>query len=250
MWTRRRLSLALVLVLALAVGAVMLRAVGRRALAAGLQAAAGRKTVAARVAQYGAAARARLAPELARTGIAYPPARMTLVGLKAERTLEVWVAAPAGQWQHLKDYPILGLSGTLGPKLREGDRQVPEGLYGVAALNPNSLYHLALRVNYPNAADRRQAQADGRTALGGDIMIHGNTCSVGCLAMGDTAAEELFVLAAATGLANVAVILSPVDFRVRELPPDGPPPPAWTAERYAAIRQALADLRPPVAATP
>jgi len=140
---------------------------------------------------------------------------------------------------HLRDYPIRGMSGTLGPKLREGDRQVPEGLYRVESLNPNSRYHLALRVNYPNDHDRRRGREDGRTALGSDIMIHGNTCSIGCLAMGNEAAEDLFVLAAETGVENIAVILSPVDFRARDLPADTPLLPPWAGELYAAIRQEL-----------
>ena len=70
------------------------------------------------------------------------------------------------------EYPILAASGVLGPKLREGDKQVPEGIYGAEALNPNSKFHLSIRLNYPNTFDRRMAQSDGRTQLGGDIMIH------------------------------------------------------------------------------
>ena len=206
---------------------------------------AGRKTVRDRLAQYGGAARARLAPFFAVANVPYPPRRLTLVGLKAERQLQVWVAAADGPWVHLRDYPIRGMSGGLGPKLREGDRQVPEGLYRVESLNPNSRYHLALRVNYPNAHDRRRGQEDGRATLGSDIMIHGNTCSIGCLAMGDPAAEELFVLAAETGLDRIRVILSPVDFRVRGLPADRPPVPAWTDRLYADIRRELAALPPP-----
>ena len=117
--------------------------------------------------------------------------------------------------------------------------QVPEGLYHVESLNPNSLFHLALRVNYPNQEDRRRAEAEGRSQLGSDIMIHGKECSVGCLAMGDEAAEDLFVLTAESGIENVSIILSPVDLRVRELPKDMPPPPAWSGQLYDSIRQEL-----------
>ena len=117
--------------------------------------------------------------------------------------------------------------------------QVPEGVYGLESLNPNSLYHLALRVAYPNADDIRRGKVDGRTELGGDIMIHGKDCSIGCLAMGDEAAEDLFVLAAQTGIDNVTVILSPVDFRLRGLPKDMPTTPAWAQDLYGAIRQEL-----------
>lgn len=202
-----------------------------------------KKTVAERLAEYGPAARQRLAPDFARLGLAYPPRRLTLVGLKSERRLEAWVGGDTNGLRLLRTYPILAASGRLGPKLREGDRQVPEGLYRIELLNPNSLYHLSLRVNYPNAFDRGKGRGDGRDALGGDIMIHGGAKSIGCIAVGDPAAEELFVLAADVGLENVRVILSPVDFRVRELPAEMPPVPPWTPDLYAAIRRELAALR-------
>ncbi len=90
----------------------------------------GRKSVEDRVREFGPLVRARLAPCFDRAGVGYPPARVTLVGLKQERVLEVWVSARAdgASPKLLKRYPILGASGRLGPKLREGDRQVPEGL--------------------------------------------------------------------------------------------------------------------------
>lgn len=75
---------------------------------------------------------------------------------------------------HIKSYPILAASGSIGPKLRESDMQVPEGVYQIESLNPNSQFHLSLRVNYPNEFDREQARIDGRAQLGGDIMIHGS----------------------------------------------------------------------------
>lgn len=202
-------------------------------------------TVRDRVEQFGPAARARLAPDFERLGLAYPPRRIVLVGLKREKRLEVWVAGAAGRLRLLKAYPILGASGRLGPKLREGDLQVPEGLYRIESLNPNSRYHLSLRVNYPNAFDRAKGALDGRKTLGGDIMIHGKSCSIGCLAMGDPAAEELFVLAAETGLDAIRVILSPVDFRTSGLPPDAPPGPVWLPDLYASIRTALSEVTAP-----
>jgi hypothetical protein len=212
----------------------------RRHAVATIQFLKGKRTVAERVQQYGPAARRRLLPEFERIGVPYPPDRVALVGLKAERILEVWVGADGDGWKRLKTYPILGMSGTSGPKLREGDNQVPEGIYRVESLNPNSLYHLALRVNYPNEQDRERGAEDGRTDLGSDIMIHGMKCSIGCLAMGNAASEDLFVLAAETGAGNVSILLSPVDFRVAGLPADMPPTPAWTQDLYASIRQELA----------
>ena len=106
-------------------------------------------------------------------------------------------------------------------------------------LNPNSRFHVSLRLGYPNDFDREMALSDGRTDLGGDIMIHGGARSVGCLAMGDDAAEEFFILAAAAGLEHVKVVISPTDFRTGEPPPGGTLP-AWTAELYRALVRELA----------
>jgi hypothetical protein len=201
------------------------------------------KTVEDRVREYGAVAGKRWATYFKQAEIAYPPRAITLIGLKQEKLLEVWAAGTNGGFRLIRSLPILAASGKLGPKLRQGDKQVPEGVYRIESLNPNSSYHLSLRVNYPNEEDRRHAQAEGRTNLGGDIMIHGRAVSVGCLAMGDEAAEDLFVLAALAGVKNIEVILSPVDFRVRDLEklPEGAP--AWTAERYTAIKRSIANYK-------
>ena len=168
----------------------------------------GRATIEDRIRQYGDGAESRLVERFARSGATYPPARLVLVGLKRERELRVYVPEGGG-WGEATRYPILAASGGPGPKLREGDRQVPEGFYRIDSLNPNSLYHLALRLDYPNADDRAAATAEGRTTLGGDIMIHGRAASIGCLAMGDPASEELFVLAHRVGLENIEVVLAP-----------------------------------------
>jgi murein L,D-transpeptidase YafK len=245
MMTIKRLHVVLV-VLALAVCVLPLRMHLRRPVVAVIRMMKSEKTINDRVALYGDAVRARLAPVFARAKVAYPPRRIMLVGLKAERTIEVWVSGEDGKWRYLRDYPVLGMSGGLGPKLQEGDMQVPEGLYRVESLNPNSLYHLALRVNYPNPQDQLWGKQDGRSGLGSDIMIHGKTCSIGCLAMGDEAAEDLFVLAAETGIDNVSIILAPVDFRTRNLPAQMPPLPPWSGELYKTIKKELATLgRPP-----
>jgi hypothetical protein len=205
----------------------------------------GRATIADRVAEYGDGARARLQPYFSASLVPYPPARVVLVGLKRERRILVYAAPPEGAPRWIRSYPVLAASGRLGPKLARGDRQVPEGLYRIESLNPNSQFHLALRVDYPNAADRARAAADGRVDLGGDIMIHGAAVSVGCLAIGDVAAEELFVLVADVAPEHVDVILAPIDFRTAALPPrsDLPRPP-WIDDLYDDIRRALADLEP------
>ncbi|MBA3709277.1 MAG: hypothetical protein H0W83_10720 [Planctomycetes bacterium] len=198
----------------------------------------GRKSVAERMTEHGATVAARLGPACQRVGVAYPPAEVAFLAFKDVKSLEVYARDDATTaWRQVTAYPILAASGSGGPKLREGDRQVPEGIYGVESLNPNSLYHLALRVGYPNAFDRARARADGRTSLGGDIMIHGRNDSIGCLAMGDRAIEDLFVVTAHAGIDHVSVIIAPTDFRSGSSPPAGGP--SWVGELYAAITSAL-----------
>jgi murein L,D-transpeptidase YafK len=131
------------------------------------------------------------------------------------------------------------MHGTLGPKLREGDGQVPEGIYTIVYLNPDSVADVALALSYPNDYDRAHAAEDGRDTLGGDIMIHGGSMSDGCLAMGNEAAEELFVLAADAGWEGSMVVLSPVDFRRNILPVDYRVHAAWVEDLYVQLRAVL-----------
>lgn len=132
-----------------------------------------------------------------------------LRAFKHERSLEVWVQPQGkGPYKLLKTYPIAAASGNLGPKRREGDRQVPEGFYAVttALLNPKSRYHLAMNVGYPNSYDRSL----GRN--GSFIMIHGSNVSAGCLAMTDPAIEEIYTLVAQAlqkGQSSIPVHLFP-----------------------------------------
>ena len=204
----------------------------------------GRKTVKSRLREYAAAVHERLRPGFEGAGVSYPPAAVLLLGLKQERVLEVYARDEKGALAFVCRYPVLGASGSAGPKLAEGDQQVPEGIYSIDELNPNSRHHLSLRVGYPNDFDRARGREEGRKDLGGDIMIHGGASSVGCLAVGDEAAEELFVLAADCGLANTRLILSPVDFRKRELPLSCWSLPGWTEDLYAELRKELAELPP------
>ena len=200
----------------------------------------GEQAIADRVAQYGPAARARLAPFFAAAGIAYPPERFVLLGFKLERELHLLASGSGHDLTFIRSYRIQAMSGTLGPKLREGDGQIPEGIYTIVYLNPDSVAHLSLALSYPNDYDRARAGEDGRDTLGGDIMIHGGSTSIGCLAMGDEAAEELFVLAAEAGWERAVVLLSPVDFRRNILPVDYRAQPAWVDDLYLRLRAELA----------
>jgi hypothetical protein len=213
----------------------------------------GMPTIADRVRQYGPVARARLAPFFRAAGVPYPPTRFVLLGLKQERELQLFAAGPGQQLAFVRIYPIWGASGVLGPKLREGDRQVPEGIYTIAYMNPNSISHLSLALSYPNDWDRARAAEDGRPdeTLGGSIMIHGGAGSIGCMAVGDEAAEDLFVLTADAGWDRGLIVVSPVDFRRTDLPADYRPSTPWVNDLYSWIRAALdtLPLAPPPAAS-
>ena len=196
------------------------------------------RTVADRLEDFGDSARARLEPYYAKAGVRWPGRRAALLGIKDEAALELHVMDESGAWHALRRYPVLAASGRSGPKLRERDFQVPEGLYRVSFLNANSRFHVSLRLDYPNAFDRDRAREDGRRQLGGDIMIHGGRASIGCLAMGDPVAEELFTLAADLGMQQIEVILMPSDFR-HHAPPDTTEP-AWLASLYRSLAASAA----------
>ena len=109
---------------------------------------------------------------------------------KQEAELEVWKQDRSGRFALLKTYPICRWSGDLGPKVREGDRQAPEGFYAItpAQMNPQSAYYLSFNTGYPNAFDR----ALGRT--GSQLMVHGDCSSRGCYAMTDEQIAEIYSL--------------------------------------------------------
>jgi len=109
---------------------------------------------------------------------------------KEESELEVWKQDAEGRYAHLKTYPICRWSGELGPKVKQGDRQAPEGFYTItpAQMNPNSNYYLSFNLGFPNAYDK----ANDRN--GQFLMVHGDCSSAGCYAMTDEQMGEIFAL--------------------------------------------------------
>jgi murein L,D-transpeptidase YafK len=110
---------------------------------------------------------------------------------KSEQELEIWIQDSTA-FRLFRTYPICRVPGLLGPKRKEGDLQVPEGLYWIEVFNPKSTYHLSLGINYPNASDR--ILADPKTP-GGEIYIHGDCVSVGCIPITDEKIREVYLLA-------------------------------------------------------
>ncbi|MGB0719931.1 MAG: L,D-transpeptidase family protein [Bdellovibrionales bacterium] len=132
---------------------------------------------------------------------------------KEENLLEVWMKREdEDRFTLFKDYPVCFYSGTLGPKLYEGDHQAPEGFYTVSAdqMNPWSRHNLSFNIGFPNAYDR----ALGRT--GSNIMIHGGCRSVGCFAMTDPAVEDIYLLAEASINSGHPVPVHIFPFRMTE----------------------------------
>jgi hypothetical protein len=199
-------------------------------------------TLEERIAEIGPRAREGLVARFKAVDAPWPPAEVTLVAIKDEAILEVHAKSLGRPWKRVHRYRVLAASGTAGPKLRQGDKQVPEGIYRVSAFNPNSRYHVSLRLDYPNEFDRAMGAKDGRADLGGDIMIHGKAVSIGCLAVGDEASEELFVLAHTVGLKRIKVIIAPTDFRRGRTAQSHPGAPPWLPDLYNTIAREMAGL--------
>lgn len=135
----------------------------------------------------------KLKKEFLADGLHWPVYQIYIRSFKREGQLEVWARNNnKSPFQLFKTYKVCALSGTLGPKRKEGDYQVPEGFYYINEFRPNSNYHLALGLNYPNAADMMWSDS---LHPGNEIFIHGGCITVGCIPIQDHQIEELYVLA-------------------------------------------------------
>jgi murein L,D-transpeptidase YafK len=117
---------------------------------------------------------------------------MFLRVFKEEGIMELWVQNISGKYVLFKEFKIYAVSGKLGPKREQGDRQVPEGFYYINDFNPQSNYYLSLGINYPNEADMINSTAIKK---GGDIYIHGAAVSAGCMAMSNYYIEDIYICA-------------------------------------------------------
>jgi murein L,D-transpeptidase YafK len=125
--------------------------------------------------------------------VAYPPRAILLRAFKQEGLLELWAAdAEDKPYVLVHEYRICTSSGTLGPKRRFGDEQVPEGFYELDWFNPQSNFFLSLHISYPNASDRMLGSHQNP---GGDIFLHGNCASIGCIPITDDGIKEVYWLA-------------------------------------------------------
>ena len=144
--------------------------------------------------------------------VTFPPAELLLRAFKAEKELEVWAASErGGAMKRVATYGICRISGDIGPKRREGDLQVPEGFYRLDYFWPDASFWLSAKVSYPNALDKQL----GGGAPGGDIMIHGDCASIGCISLSDERMEELWVMG--TSLTGPGAAVNVHIFPTREL---------------------------------
>jgi murein L,D-transpeptidase YafK len=129
---------------------------------------------------------------------------------KKEKDLEVWIKNKGTDTYTLcTTYDFCTSSGTLGPKRKEGDLQIPEGVYSLNHFNPFSTFHLSLGINYPNASDKILSD---KKHPGGAIYIHGNCVSIGCIPITDEKIKELYILAVEarnSGQGNIPVHIFP-----------------------------------------
>lgn len=149
--------------------------------------------------------------------LTWPPEAMYVRSFKYDRQLEIWVKGGKKEpFKLFKYYKICMQSGTMGPKRMEGDYQVPEGFYQINEFNPNSNYHLSLGLNYPNASDKILSDS---LRPGGEIYIHGNCVSTGCLPISDIPMEEVYILASYVkdrGQDFIPVHIFPVKYNVKK----------------------------------
>ncbi|MBK9285559.1 MAG: hypothetical protein IPM51_14755 [Sphingobacteriaceae bacterium] len=147
-------------------------------------------------------------------GLATENIEIHLRSFKREKELEIWARNKgAKQFTLLKTIPICATSGDLGPKRKEGDGQIPEGMYHVSWFNPMSDYHLGMKINYPNLSDKKKAKG---SRPGGDIMIHGYCVTIGCIPLQNEPIEEVYVLCVEAKNAGNDVGVSIFPFRMNE----------------------------------
>ncbi len=144
---------------------------------------------------------------------AYPPKQIFLRIFKYERRVELWAqSANADTFKLVTHWDFCKSSGDLGPKRQQGDYQIPEGFYYIDRFNPLSNFYLSLGLNYPNAADRVLGKKGN---LGGDIFIHGDCVTIGCIPITDAKIKELYLIAVkakSLGQSRIPVHIFPYDF--------------------------------------
>jgi murein L,D-transpeptidase YafK len=130
-----------------------------------------------------------LKKEFKAKNINWPPSDVYIRAFKSQNEMELWARNnAASEYKKIKTYNVCAISGSLGPKRQQGDKQVPEGYYFIDDFNPKSEYHLSMLLSYPNYSD----ESRGNGNPGGDIYIHGGCLTVGCLPMNNNGIKEIY----------------------------------------------------------
>lgn len=190
---------------------------------------------------------ADLEKQLKTAGYSLGNVHLALVAYKEEKRLDVYLKTKQGKrFVKWKSLVVCASSGVLGPKFRQGDAQVPEGLYHIDRFNPNSLYYLSLGLNYPNGADRVRSAAKD---LGGDIFIHGKCVTIGCLPMTDEIIAPLYLLAVHArnnGQKQIPVYIFPFEMAAARLKQEAASPHAAFWKSLKAAHDLFLELGVPV----
>ncbi len=151
--------------------------------------------------------------EFKEKGLEWPARYVYIRSFKLDSQLEVWVKNKKKEpFRLFKTYKVCAMAGSLGPKRMQGDYQVPEGFYYINEFRPNSVYHLSLGLNYPNASDRMLSDS---LYPGGDIYIHGSCVTEGCIPITNDQIEDLYIItsyAHANGQEFIPVHIFPIQF--------------------------------------
>lgn len=155
---------------------------------------------------------------LAEKGVDPQTMRIYIRAFKLSEVMQVWATdADQANYVLIKEYPFCTNSGKPGPKQKQGDYQIPEGFYHVDRYNPHSAFYLSLGINYPNNADRKFSP---HSNLGGDIFLHGDCVTIGCIPITDDKVKELYVLAVearANGQSKIPVHIFPWEMSEKNL---------------------------------
>lgn len=165
--------------------------------------------------------------QLAAQGFKLDGLQIYLRVFKFEKELELWGRNSSGEkFKKIKTFDVCATSGKLGPKRKRGDLQIPEGFYHIDRFNPSSNFYLSLGINYPNKSDRLLGV---KSSLGGDIFIHGDCVTIGCVPITDDLIKELYVYcveAKNQGQKNIPVTICPVRL---------------TSDKYALLKKEFKD---------
>jgi hypothetical protein len=194
-------------------------------------------TVKQAIKKYGPDAKKRLLPCFEQANVPYPPDHLSLVCFKSEGMILVFARDSNNKMKQIRSYSIVSNSGVSGPKLKEGDLQIPEGFYKITGLD--AMTHLAMWVNYPNSFDKIHAQTEHRANTGGYIQIHAGVYSTGCIVISNDDMAELFCVAHDVGYHNVDLLVAPCNLLAREPSIDFKKQPDWLPELYKQIKVAL-----------